>query len=43
MSQGSIIKTPPAGITRKNHSMLVENDQVLAVHPNGLLTYSDHI
>ena len=30
-----------AGITLKNKSILMENEQDAALHPNGLLTHSD--
>ena len=36
-SQGSIVMTPVADITRHNKSMLVPTDQGAALHPNVLL------
>ena len=40
-SQGYMVKTPKAGIIRKNQSMMVETDQGASIQPNGILTHSN--
>ena len=39
--KGSMMKTPEAGITWHNQSILVETDQGADIHSKGLLTHSD--